>query len=209
MFGSSARNWKATFLMKLSRTSGKFLIVALWYLLRQNMALDFLSIHKNASLIDPLPSCFIILNLFSDFLFMKKLGLWAVTFSLEWIGRGGTLIYLDMLRSIFWGGQGLLGGETALFFQNPPWLKVRFWVLFLDSFLIVFSSLVLDRSFCSFYLIFLVKKLGLRLGILGSPKFRSICGSRVCLKNNLWSWLFLPGLSWIAWKVGEFDYSYF
>lgn len=60
--------------MKLSSADGKFFKVDFKYLFRQKIAFVFLSMHKNTSLYVPLPNCFIILNLFNDFLFAIKLG---------------------------------------------------------------------------------------------------------------------------------------
>lgn len=75
-----AKCWNAIFLMKLSSADGKFFKVDFKYLFRQNIAFVFLSMHKNTSLNVPLPNCFIILNLFNDFLFAIKLGRWIGDF---------------------------------------------------------------------------------------------------------------------------------
>lgn len=71
--------------------------------------------HKNESVYVPLPNCFMILKRLKDFLFNMKLGLCVITFSLFFIGRGGINYFY---YRIFSGDQGLLGGDTALFFQN-------------------------------------------------------------------------------------------
>lgn len=71
--------------------------------------------HKNESVYVPLPNCFIILKRLNDFLFNMKLGLCVINFSLFFIGRGGINYFY---YRIFSGDQGLLGGDTALFFQN-------------------------------------------------------------------------------------------
>lgn len=141
IFGWSATIWKATLLIKFLSTSGKFLKVALWNLLRQKIAFDFLSMHKKASQYVPLPIFFTMLKRLNDFLCMKNddLGwLLACCYLLDECKWSiGIFIY-------FWfsGSEGLdgdnclLGGETAFFLQKLPNWPAFCWVTFaLGSFL--------------------------------------------------------------------------
>lgn len=156
----------------------------------------------------PLPNCFMMLNLFRDFLFMKKLGLWRV-FYCVWRGRRGTFIYFDVFGSFFSGDHALLGGDTALFFQKlPDWGNI-WWLQFLDSYLWALSILFADKSFYSLSETFFLKCEGVKFLIPLSIRFRSICGSKVCLKKSLNSLESRSIISGTCWKFSNLDCSSF